>query len=387
MLGGVIVQTTSWRWLFWIISIITIPTAVIVLLVVPSTRRPGRASEKAKHIDYVGMMINLAATLLFLIPFAGAGVDYPWSSPRFVAPVPIGMVLGVIFLLFEWKCPQVPATQLRLFWAPHCWALYAQAFLTGSSYFGNFSYLPLYFQTILKYSPLASGALILAVIIPTSLASHLSGQYISRVGSYMHCILVGFILRATGNGLTLLFHRGTGPGILIPVLVIEGLGIGFSLQPILMGMYANNKSEDRGATTGLRNYIRTIGGAAGLVVSGAILSNILSADLYDTGIISKDSITALTSSTYLLDQTNLSENEKNIILDVYMKGIHYIFIYHTVCSGLCMILTIWVGNRDMIPAKASGHTQPNDARDAEHEANNDVEMQKLLTQLRNGRVT
>lgn len=331
----------------------TAPTAVVILFFLPLKHRSGDHLEKMKKIDYGGVILNIASTLLVLVPLSGGGVTYAWSSPFFIAATVIGVVLGVLFVLYEWKLVALPIMPLRLYQAPHCWALYLQSFLTGLAYFGNFFYLPIYFQSILKYNPLVSGALILPVVITTSVGSIVSGQYMARVGSYMHCILAGFILWTLGSGLTLLFDRNTGLGPLIVILIVEGAGIGLTLQPTLVGMYANSRSEDRAVTTGLRNFIRTIGGAFGLVISGVTLSNTLSTGLGSEDFASNSLIAELTSSTYALDSLDLSKPQQNLVLDVYMLGLHYIFIFYTVCAGLSLVLTLWVGNTSLKAPKAT----------------------------------
>ncbi|RYN38905.1 hypothetical protein AA0115_g675 [Alternaria tenuissima] len=346
-LGGAIVEGATWRWVFWIIPIMSVPTSMVILFFLPLKHRSGDHLEKIKKIDYGGMLLNIASTLLLLIPLSGAGVTYAWASPFFIACTAIGAVLGVLFVLYEWKLVALPIMPLRLYRAPHCWALYLQTFLIGLAYFGNFFYLPIYFQSVLRYSPLVSGALILPVVITTSFTSIASGQYMNRVGSYMHCILLGFGLWTLGNGLTLLFDRDTSLAVLIVVLIIEGAGIGLTLQPTLVGMYANSRAEDRAVTTGLRNFIRTIGGAFGLVISGVILSNTLSRDLSNRSFVSDDLMSQLTSSTYDLDQFGLSQDQKQDVFDTYMLGLHYIFIFFTVCSGLSLSLTFWVGNTSL----------------------------------------
>ena len=346
-LGGAIVEGATWRWVFWMIPIMSIPTAVVILFFLPLKHRTGDHVEKLKKIDYGGMVLNVASTLLLLIPLSGGGVTYSWASPFFIACTATGVVLGVLFVLYEWKLVKLPIMPLRLYQAPHCSALYLQTFLIGLAYFGNFFYLPLYFQSILRYSPLASGALILPVVISTSFTSIISGQYMNKVGSYMHCILVGFALWTLGNGLTLLFGRNTGIAVLIIIGIIEGAGIGLTLQPTLVGMYANGRSEDRAVTTGLRNFIRTIGGAFGLVISGVILSNTLSRDLSHQPFVSESLMQQLTSSTYDLAKFGLSQDEQEDVFEAYMLGLHYIFIFFTVCSGLGLFLTFWVGNTSL----------------------------------------
>ncbi|KAF9874159.1 hypothetical protein CkaCkLH20_08142 [Colletotrichum karsti] len=342
--GGAVVQESTWRWVFWMVPIISAPAALTILFCLPLKHQSGNYAEKVKKIDYGGIALNMASVLLLLIPLSGGGVTYPWSSPFVIAAVTVGAVLGVLFVLFEWKLAKLPIMPLRLFKDAHCSYLYGQTFLMGQAYFGNLFYFPIYFQSILKYTPLVAGALILPVIISTSILSILSGQYMLRAGLYMPCILVGFFLWTVGNGLTIMFDRDTGLGELIGILIIVGSGIGLTLQPTLVGMYANSRSEDRAVTTGLRNFIRTIGGAFGLVVSGVILSNTLRRDLSGKEFVSDAVIAELTSSTYTLDQKGFSEEEKTVILKAYMKGLHYIFIYYVVCSGLSLALTLGVGN-------------------------------------------
>ncbi|KAG9186872.1 hypothetical protein G6011_09980 [Alternaria panax] len=346
-LGGAIVEGATWRWVFWIIPIMSVPTSMVILFFLPLKHRSGDHLEKIKKIDCGGILLNIASTLLLLIPLSGGGVTYAWASPFFISCIIIGGVLGVLFVLYEWRLVALPIMPLRLYRAPHCWALYLQTFLIGLAYFGNFFYLPIYFQSVLRYSPLVSGALILPVVITTSFTSIASGQYMNRVGSYMHCILLGFTLWTLGNGLTLLFDRDTSLAVLIVVLITEGAGIGLTLQPTLVGMYANNRAEDRAVTTGLRNFIRTIGGAFGLVISGIILSNTLSRDLSNRPFVSDSLMSQLTSSTYDLDQFGLAPEQKQEVFDTYMLGLHYIFIFFTVCSGLSLSLTFWVGNTSL----------------------------------------
>ncbi|KAH4059741.1 hypothetical protein HBI23_032790 [Parastagonospora nodorum] len=363
-LGGAVVQGATWRWIFWMIPMMTLPTAAVILFFLPLKHRSGDYIEKMRKIDYVGILLNVASTLLLLIPLSGGGVQYAWSSPFFLGATATGAVLAVLFVLYEWKMVALPIMPLRLFRAPHCWSLYCQSFLTGLAYFGNFFYLPIYFQSILRYTPLVSGALILPVIITTSVTSIASGQWMARIGSYMPCILVGFALWTLGSGLTLLFDRGTGLAVLVVVLIVEGAGIGLTLQPTLVGIYANSRTDDRAVATGLRNFLRTIGGAFGLVVSGVILSNTLSRNLSGETFVSDGLIADLTSSTYALDALDLTRDQQNLVLDVYMLGLHYVFVFFTACSGLSLVLTIWVGNASLkAPKKAEDEEAASDKID------------------------
>ncbi|CAD0084343.1 unnamed protein product, partial [Aureobasidium vineae] len=332
------------RCVFWMIPIMTIPTALVILFLLPLKHRSGNFGEKLKKTDYGGIVLNIGSTLLILVPLSRGGVTYPWSSAFFLAATIIGVVLTILFVLYEWKAVALPLMRLRLYQAPHCWVLYLQTFLTGLAYYGNLFYLSIYFQSILRYSPLVSGALILSVVIPSSITSILSGQYMARVGSYMHCTVAGFILWTLGSGLTFIFDRNTGLIRLIIILIIEGAGIGLTLQPTLIAMYANGRGEDRAVITGLRNFIRTIGGAFGLVISGVTLSNTLGSGLKKAGFASDGLIAELTSSTYALDKLDLSVVSREKVLDAYMLGLHYIFVFFTACG---LLSNFWIGNTSL----------------------------------------
>lgn len=358
--GGVVVEKANWRWVFWMIPLLAAPAAVLIFFFLTLRKNDGGTYfEKVKRIDHGGIVLNLASVLLVLIPLSGAGVTYAWKSPFLVATLCSGCVLAVLFVLYEWKLAAMPIMPLRLYRYPHCSYLYAQTFLTGLAYFGAFFYMPIYFQSVLGNGPLFSGVLLLSLVITSSVSSIASGFTMFRQGRYMPCILVGFALWTLGNGLTLLFGRGTTVGPLVSILAVQGVGTGLTLQPTLVGMYANSAAHDRAVTTGLRNFIRTIGGAFGLVISGAILNNTLKQNLTWRDGFSAEMVAGLASSAYTVDDLGLEGNAVDLVLDAYMQGLHYIFIFFTVCSALSLVLTFGVGNTDL-KSRAGGQTDKKD---------------------------
>jgi hypothetical protein len=143
----------------------------------------------------------------------------------------------------------------------------------------------------------------------------------------------------------------------------------------LVGLLANSKREDRAVCTGLRNFIRTSGGAFGLIgayfsfafslssqvcfglcilmkdkknsAAGAILSNTLSARLSALPFITKSILASLTSSLYSIDSLNFSPSETSQVLDAYMAGLHYIFIFYAASAGCNLLLCMGIGNTSL----------------------------------------
>lgn len=89
----------------------------------------------------------------------------------------------------------------------------------------------IYFQCALGYNGLESGALILPLVVMTAIASISGGQFMARVGQYMPLVVSGYFLWSVGTGLTCMFDRETGLGKIIGILLLEGCGVGLTLQP------------------------------------------------------------------------------------------------------------------------------------------------------------
>ncbi|KAH8880427.1 MFS general substrate transporter [Thozetella sp. PMI_491] len=343
-IGGALVGSASWRWVFWLVPMLAAPAFITIYLFLPLKYDRGNYAEKVKKVDYGGIVLNLAAVLLILIPLSGAGITYAWNSPQLIAMITVGGVLAIAFVLYEWKVAPVPIMPLRLLQAPHCSWMYLQSLFGGACFYGNFFYMPIYFQSVHGYTPLQSGALILPLIVTTSMFSVMSGQFMARVGRYMPLVAAGFGLWTVGTGLKCMFKMSTSIGTVVGVLVIEGAGVGMTLQPTLIGILANSRSEDRAVCTGLRNFGRTVGGGFGLILSGAILSNTLRNQLSSLPFVTETMISGLTSSAYSLDSLGLTDDQKVQVLAVYMNGLHYIFIFYCALIGMNFIMTLGVGN-------------------------------------------
>jgi hypothetical protein len=323
---------------------LTLPAFLLILFFLPLKYTSTATSSKLRKIDYGGIALNMAAVLLVLIPLSGGGVQYAWDSAFVIAMLVTGVVTSVLFVVYEWKVAPIPIMPVHLVKYPHCPALYIQNFFTGMCFYGNFFYLPIYFQSVLGYNALISGALLLAVIIPTSMSSILSGQMMTRSGRYRWIVVVGFILWALGTGLKCAFDRDTKVWHIVLVLMVEGLGIGMTLQPTLVAILSNSSQSDRAVATGLRNFIRTIGGAFGLIISGAILSNNLDSQLSGLDFITPDILKNLTSSTYSLGKLGFTDAQRDQVLESYMTGIKYIYILYAASSGINLLLCAGIGN-------------------------------------------
>jgi len=259
LLGGVITQAASWRWVFFI----NVPIALASLLVVPrlvaESRNPGRPGfDIAGAVTITAGMSSLVYTLL-------EGASYGWTSATTVGLFAGAAVLLGGFMVIESRAaaPLVPRGFLHrratLVPATLQWLLTVSAF-------SSFFMLTLYLQQVLHYTPLQAGLGYIPLAAAVVAASVIANQLIPRFGP-RPIVVTG--LAITGAGLLLLGHvpvGGTYTASILPGLVLIGFGAGFSFVSITTAALAQVQETAAGLASGLLSSAAQLGGAVGLAV-------------------------------------------------------------------------------------------------------------------------
>ncbi|GAD98571.1 conserved hypothetical protein [Paecilomyces variotii No. 5] len=357
LIGGALTQRASWRWCFWFIVPLIVTVMIIMGITIPSSNVKGKAWAKFRMIDWLGLFINIAAVLLTLIPLSQGGSLYAWSSPLVIAMLTIGGVLLIVFVLIEWKVAKLPIMPIRLFQSDYSANLiFLMATLQGVVYWANLFYMPLYLQNVRKYSPLISGLIILPMVASHGIGSLVSGQIISQTGHYRPTIITANFIWLIGSSLQTIYTRTTPVWVICVIGLLQGLGIGCTFQPSLVALLAHSRKADRAVANSLRNFVRIMGGCVGLSVSGSILNNILRSRL--SGDIPSTIITQLSSSAYSLSSYNLSSEQIERIVAVYMNGLHVVFIMYAPIIGLCCIFAVLIQDHGVAEKDAKAPSPP-----------------------------
>ncbi|KAM0464473.1 hypothetical protein ACHAPV_002299 [Trichoderma viride] len=270
VIGGLLTQAVGWRWAFWFVCPLCV-VAISYLVSVWPVSRPVSSEyqiwDKLKLVDWAGALASLFGIALLLIPISQGGSTQSWSSPTTIAMLIAGGVLLGVFLAIEFRFAKLPLLPARLFrYGRSTNILIFANILIGWIFWGNMFVLPLYLQNVRGLSPAQAGALMLPMVITHGLTSGLTGILISVIGRYKPVIVIGaacWVLAAIGK---MHFHQTTPFWEIIVVGVFDGISVGCSLQPVLVGLFAGSDAQDRAVLTGLRNFLRDFGGATGTTI-------------------------------------------------------------------------------------------------------------------------
>ncbi|MFI9507102.1 MFS transporter [Nocardia sp. NPDC052566] len=266
LLGGVISETLSWRWAF----LVNIPLGLLAiawtwwLLDLPSQRRPVR-------IDYWGSAtLAVTVTALVLIVSWG-GVEYPWLSPPILGAAAAAIAGLGAFLVVERRARE-PVLPLRFFGSRTMVVTTLTALVVGVTMFSATLYLPLFQQTVQGLSAANSGLLLLPMMIPLVLVSHLTGKLMSATGRYKIFFVLGGLAGTSGAALLAMVDAHTGRPILALAMAMLGIGLGCTMQLTVTIAQNSVGLADIGAATGVTTLFRTMGGSVGLALSGALFA-------------------------------------------------------------------------------------------------------------------
>lgn len=281
-IGGSIVSSTTWRWVFWIN--LPIGGASLTILYVFLHVRYDRETawlQKIKRIDYGGCGILMAATVAILYALSYAGSRYPWSSWNILLPLFIGLFGLVLFGFYENSQFAVePVIPPRLFKNPTSIVVAMMTFLNSALLFWLIFFLPVYFQAVKLYSPSRTGVALLPQSLVGIPGAAISAIALSRWGKYRPLHFAGFAGWMLGLGLFSIQDEDTSVAEWAIFQCLLALGAGMVLNTLLPSFQAPVSEKDQASATATWCFIRTLGYVWGVAIPGAIFNNRVDALLY-----------------------------------------------------------------------------------------------------------
>lgn len=261
-----------WRWVFYV----NLPVGAVGIFMV-ATHFPRTVRKEGVVIDWGGIATLTTALTAIVLVAQWGGTTYAWSDPLVLGLSALALLSLGGFLMIERRAVE-PIIPLRLFREPIFAVSGAIGFLMGIAMFVVILFMPTYMQGVVGISATSSGLVLMPLSLALVGASITSGFLMRRVG-YKPFILASTLIVA--SGFLLLRTLGTAPPIWLAILVMiyMGLGIGMSIQTVIVA--AQNAVEKRyvGAATSSITLLRTLGATVGIATMGSVLNSRLESEL------------------------------------------------------------------------------------------------------------
>src|SRR4051794_17116726 len=271
VIGGLIVDSASWRWIFYV----NVPIAAVALLLASRLLRSDAGRADAGRLDWTGLALlspGLAGVVFGLSESESHG---GFGDPLVWVPMVGGALLVALFVRHAWRAAR-PLIDVRLFRERAFSAAAATTFMVGGALFGAMIILPLYYQVARGESALTAGLLMAPQGFGAAMAMPLAGRLTDRVGGGRVAV-VGLTILTIGTIPFAFLSADTPYELLAFLLVLRGLGIGSSMMPAMAAAYATLERAAVPRATSALNVIQRIGGSLGT----ALLAVVLQAQIKD----------------------------------------------------------------------------------------------------------
>ncbi len=284
VLGGLLTETLSWRWVFFINLPIGIAAALLSLRLIPNSK----AEDEPDTADVAGA-VTVTGGLLVLVYGIVKAPAYGWASGRTIGLGIAALVLLAAFVVIELRS-KAPLIRLGLLRLRSLSASNVAMLLVASGLFSMFYFIGIYLQEVRGYGPLKAGLAFVPFTAGIVIGAGASQALIKRIG-IRNVVTIGLILGTFG--MLYFVELSTTSGYLahvFPSIAVMSIGMGMTFVPLTLLATTNIDAADAGLASGLFNTSQQVGGALGLAVLST-LANSHTTHLLHEGVGSPSAIT------------------------------------------------------------------------------------------------
>ena len=273
VIGGLIVDNASWRWIFYV----NIPIVIVALVLAAKVLHADHGRADAGRLDWVGLLLLSPGAGLIVFGLSESESHGGFASPVVWGPVVAGFALVAAFVLHALRVPR-PLIDMNLFRSRPFAAATFLTFLLGGALFGAMIILPLYYQVARGESALVAGLLMAPQGLGAAMVMPVVGRLTDKIGGG-RIALVGLIVM-TAATVPFAFVGGATPyWLLASLLVIRGMGLGSTMMPSMAAAYASLSRAQVPRATSAVNVIRQVGGSLGTAVLAVVLQHEIASQL------------------------------------------------------------------------------------------------------------
>ncbi len=279
VLGGLLTDYASWRWVFFI----NIPIGLLAMGLV--RRHFPKVSNKGslEKINFMNAFLLTLTLLAFLCALMRSEAQAQWLSGDVIFLLTASLILLVIFVIRDQRAvyPIFPA---MLFHSKIFNISIIAVFLLAICMFGVVSYLPLFMQMSLMKSSSASGLILIPFVVALTLASALGGQIVSRTGKYKSLVVSGVAITCAALFMLSRITLSVSPAQLTFNLILVGAGMGVTLPIFIVIVQSSFGHDHLGLVTASMQLIRNLGATIGTAVLGTLIVISVETKLFAAGV-------------------------------------------------------------------------------------------------------
>ncbi|PPJ30858.1 MFS transporter [Nocardia nova] len=268
ILGGWLIGSFSWHWIF----LINLPVGVVALILAVVVLPPDRP-EPSESFDFLGMLLASPGLALFLFGVSSIPEQHTVASARVLVPAAIGLVLMVGFVFHALRTEH-PLIDLHLFRNRQLTVAVLTAVFFAVAFFGSSLLLPSYLQQVQGKSTLATGLLIAPQGLGAMVTMPIGGKLVDKIGPGK-VVMSGLAVIAVSMLFFTQLSADTSLPLMCVALFVMGLGMGCTMMPTMTAAIQTltHAQVARGST--LMNIVNQAAGSIGTATMSVLLTNML----------------------------------------------------------------------------------------------------------------
>ncbi|AZB42763.1 DHA2 family efflux MFS transporter permease subunit [Bacillus sp. FJAT-42376] len=269
-IGGLLVDTISWHWIF----LINVPFGLLsaILIFVGMKHEIIRAKGRVK-IDVFGIAVLIPALVCLLLELSLGGDKFEWTSWQSMALIAGAVIFTALFIVAE-KRAEEPILELSLFKNRVFFTTNMIGFLLGLGMFGAIMFVPMFMQGIMGVSPTVAGSTMTPMMIALIAASVIGGRLLLK-WTFRTVLTAGMAITTGGFYLMSTMGTDTPQWLAYTFMVVLGLGMGLVMPTIMIAVQNEFPKHQLGTVTSASTFFRSIGGTIGVTVLNAVMNHSL----------------------------------------------------------------------------------------------------------------